>query len=75
MAELPQSVADEPARESSDVASVSVDSAWLRNCNSDRVASYHVNIVAGRATFTDGPPKLYAYVHKEVTSTAVQDMG
>jgi hypothetical protein len=31
-----------------------------------------VNIVAGRATFTDGPPKLYAYVHKEVTSAAAR---
>jgi hypothetical protein len=31
-----------------------------------------VNIVAGRATFTDGPPKLYAYVHREVTSAAAR---
>ena len=31
-----------------------------------------MNIVAGRATFTDGPPKLYAYVHKEVTSAAAR---
>jgi hypothetical protein len=27
-----------------------------------------VNIVTGRATFTDGSPKLYANVHKEVKS-------
>jgi len=27
----------------------------------------NVNIVAGRATFADGSPKLYAYVHREVT--------
>ena len=32
----------------------------------------HVNIVTGRATFTDGPPKLYAYVHKEVKSAAAR---
>jgi hypothetical protein len=31
-----------------------------------------VNIVAGRATFTDGPPKLYPYVHREVTSAAAR---
>ena len=31
-----------------------------------------MNIVAGRATFTDGPPKLYAYVHREVTSAAAR---
>jgi hypothetical protein len=31
-----------------------------------------VNIVAGRATFTDGLPKLYAYVHREVTSAAAR---
>ncbi|EIN01798.1 hypothetical protein WQE_07207 [Paraburkholderia hospita] len=31
-----------------------------------------MNIVAGRATFKDGPPKLYAYVHKEVTSAAAR---
>ena len=31
-----------------------------------------MNIVAGRATFTNGPPKLYAYVHREVTSAAAR---
>jgi hypothetical protein len=30
----------------------------------------HVNIVAGRATFTDRSPRLYAYVHKLVPSAA-----
>jgi hypothetical protein len=70
--QLPQSVADEPARESSHVASESVDSAWLRNCDSGRDPGRHVNIVAGRATFTDRTPKLYAYVHKEVTSAAAR---
>ena len=32
----------------------------------------HVNIVAGRATFTNGTPKLSAYVNKEVTSAAAR---
>lgn len=31
-----------------------------------------MNIVAGRATFTDGPSKLYAYVHREVESAAAR---
>jgi len=51
---------------------MSVDSAWLRNCDPGSDSGRHVNIVAGRATFTDGPPKLYAYVHKEVTSAAAR---
>jgi hypothetical protein len=51
---------------------VSVDSAWLRNCDPGRDPGRHVNIVAARATFTDGPAKLYAYVHKEVTSAAAR---
>jgi hypothetical protein len=72
IAQLPQSVADEQVRECSHVAAVSVDSAWLRNCDPGRDPGRHVNIVAGRATFTDGPPKLYAYVHKEVTSAAAR---
>jgi hypothetical protein len=33
IAQLPQSVADETVRECSHVAAVSVDSAWLRNCD------------------------------------------
>ena len=72
IAQLPQSVADKQVRECSHVAAVSVDSAWLRNCDPGRDPGRHVNIVAGRATFTDGPPKLYAYVHKEVTSAAAR---
>jgi hypothetical protein len=64
---LPKAVADVQVRESSHVASVSVDSAWLRHCDSVGGQGRHVNIVAGRATFTDGTPKLYAYAHKEVT--------
>jgi hypothetical protein len=72
IAKLPQTVADVQVRESSHVASVSVDSAWLRHCDSVGGQGRHVNIVAGRATFTDGPPKLYAYVHKEVTSAGAR---
>ena len=72
IAQLPPSVEDEQVRECSHVAAVSVDSAWLRDCDSRRGPGCHVNIVAGRATFTDGPPKLYAYVHREVTSAAAR---
>ena len=72
IAKLPRAVADVPVRESSHVAAVSVDSAWVRHCDSKIGCGRHVNIVAGRATFTDGPPKLYAYVHKEVTSAAAR---
>ncbi|MGU7771740.1 hypothetical protein ACV229_16410 [Burkholderia sp. MR1-5-21] len=72
IAQLPEAVADQQIRECSHVAAVSVDSAWLRNCDPGRDPGRHVNIVAGRATFTDGPPKLYAYVRKEVTSAAAR---
>ena len=51
---------------------MSVDSAWLQHCDSVRGLGRHVNIVAGRTTFTEGPPKLYAYVHKEVASAAAR---
>jgi hypothetical protein len=36
------------------------------------VQERHVNIVAGRATFTDRTPRLYAYVHKQVPSAAAR---
>jgi hypothetical protein len=72
IAKLPRAVADVPVRESSHVAAVSIDSAWVRHCDSKVGCGRHVNIVAGRATFTDGPAKLYAYVHKEVTSAAAR---
>jgi len=72
IAKLPQTVADVKVRESSHVASVSVDSAWLRHCDTERGLGRHVNIVAGRATLTDATPKLYAYVHKEVPSAAAR---
>jgi hypothetical protein len=72
IAKLPQAVPDVQVREFSHIAAVSVDSAWLRNRDSGRGPGRHVNIVAGRATFTDGPPKLYAYVHGEVTSAVAR---
>ncbi|AXF05619.1 hypothetical protein [Paraburkholderia hospita] len=72
IANLPQAVSDVQVRESGHVAALSVDSAWLRNCDSGRDPGRHVNIVAVRATFTEGPPKLYAYVHREVTSAAAR---
>lgn len=31
-----------------------------------------VNLIAGRATFTDRSPKFYGYVHREVTSAAAR---
>jgi len=39
---------------------------WSKKLQQER----HVNIVAGRATFTDRAPRLYAYVHKQVPSAA-----
>ena len=84
-------VDDAPARESTSVGSVSVDSAWLHFSSSPRgreaaralrelmspcaqrcVQERHVNIVAGRATFVDRAPRLYAYVHKQVPSAAAR---
>ena len=31
-----------------------------------------MNLVVGRATVVDGEPRVYAYVHKEVTSAAAR---
>ena len=36
------------------------------------VQTRHVNIVAGRATFVDRAPRLYAHVHKQVPSAAAR---
>ncbi|QYY33888.1 ISKra4 family transposase (plasmid) [Cupriavidus pinatubonensis] len=72
IAKLPHSVADVRIRESRHVAAMSVDSAWLRHCDSQRGLGRHVNLIAGRATFTDSPPKFYAYVHREVPSAAAR---
>ena len=43
-------------------------SPWAQKLTRDR----HVNIVAGRATLADRPPRLYAYVHKLVPSAAAR---
>src|SRR5258708_4277020 len=43
-------------------------SPWTKKLVQER----HVNIVAGRATFTDRTPRLYAYVHKQVPSAAAR---
>ncbi|KAA0999953.1 hypothetical protein FVF58_40810 [Paraburkholderia panacisoli] len=43
---------------------VELKSPWAQKVTRDR----HVNIVAGRATLADRTPRLYAYVHKLVTS-------
>lgn len=72
IAKLPPFDGGVQVRESSHVATVSVDSAWLRHCDSVRGLGRHVNLIAGRATFTDRPPKFYAYVHREVTSAVAR---
>ncbi|MEO9149234.1 MAG: hypothetical protein ABI212_07635 [Burkholderiaceae bacterium] len=43
-------------------------SAWSMPPTQQR----HVNIVAGRATFVDRAPRVYAYVHKQVPSAAAR---
>ena len=43
-------------------------SPWTKKLVQER----HVNIVAGRATFADRAPRLYAYVHKQVPSAAAR---
>jgi hypothetical protein len=43
-------------------------SPWSKKLLQER----HVNIVAGRATFADRAPRLYAYVHKQVPSAAAR---
>ncbi|MGB8416914.1 hypothetical protein [Paraburkholderia sp.] len=55
IAKLPRTVADVQVRESSHVAAVSVDLAWLRNCDSGRGLGRHVNIVAGHGISTPSP--------------------
>jgi hypothetical protein len=65
-------VTERSGRESDHVGAVSVDSAWLRRTDSIRVQGRRVNIVVGRATFVEGEPRVYAYVHKEVASAAAR---
>ena len=91
IADQPKAVVEAPLRESVNVASVSVDSAWLNHHSSPKVRQAararaqllspwspppsqerHVNIVAGRATFSGRSPRVYAYVHKEVPSAAAR---
>jgi hypothetical protein len=60
------------ARECSKVTALSVDSAWLRHYDGVKSLGRHVNIVAGRATFAQGSPRLYAYAHKEAPSAAAR---
>ena len=47
---------------------VELRSPWAKKVFQER----HVNIVAGRATFADRTPRLYAYVHKQVASAAAR---
>jgi len=44
----------------------------LSPCEQKLIQERHVNIIAGRATFTDRTPRLYAYVHKQVPSAAAR---
>ena len=43
-------------------------SPWAKKVIQER----HVNIVVGRATFSDRTPRLYAYVHKQVPSAGAR---
>ncbi|WP_139142966.1 ISKra4 family transposase [Janthinobacterium sp. HH100] len=71
--DIARQVVTEPSdSESEHVGAVSVDSAWLRHTDSIRGLGRHVNLVVGRATFVDGEPRVYAYVHKEVASAAAR---
>ena len=59
-----------PPPNASPVTALALDSAWLRHCDPSRHQGRHVNLVAGRACFTGGRTKLYAYVHNQVSSAA-----
>ena len=91
IANQPKAVTDTPLRESANVSSVSVDSAWLNFYSNPKgrqaararaelmsplamklTQGRHVNIVAGRATFSGRAARVYAYVHKEVPSAAAR---
>ena len=84
-------VANDHIRQSSSIACVSVDSAWVGHHSSPKgreaarayallrspwsmpaTQQRHVNIVAGRATFADRAPRVYAYVHKQVPSASAR---
>ncbi len=57
------------------LAALAVDSAWLRHCKPPADKGRHVNLVVGRACFEDGPSRVYAYVHNQVTSAAARLNG
>jgi hypothetical protein len=54
------------------LASLAVDSAWLRHCDPPLRQGRHVNLVAGRAVYCDGRSRLYAYLHNQVPSAAAR---
>lgn len=72
IAEQPLALASDSPRQADNVSCVSVDSAWLRCCEKSETQARHVNIVAGRATFDKRTPRVYGYVHKEVSSAAAR---
>ncbi len=49
-----------------------MDSAWPRCCEKSETLARHVTIVAGRATFANQAPRVYAYVHKQVASATAR---
>jgi hypothetical protein len=72
IAALPEVHADEEGRESAHVTAVSVDSAWLKHCAPRKYRGRQINIIAVRATLSDGKTKLYAYVGKRVPNAAAR---
>ena len=87
----PKTATAERVRQSSSVACVTVDSAWVSHHSSPKIREAarihaqihspcsrrptqerHVNIVAGRATFDGRAPRVYAYVHRQVSSAAAR---
>ena len=72
IAQPPQALASESPQHADNVSCVSVDSAWLRCCEKSETQARHVNIVAGRATVDKRAPRVYAHVHKEVSSAAAR---
>jgi hypothetical protein len=72
IAQQPPALVSESPRQAENINCVSVDSAWLRCCEKSETQGRHVNIVAGRATFDNHAPQVYAYVHKEVSSAAAR---
>jgi hypothetical protein len=74
IAAMPKADIIADAAESSEVTAVSVDSAWLKHCAppKHKYMGRQVNIVAGRATRTDGTSQVVAYVGKRVASAAAR---